>query len=226
MSRILVIEDEKDMALGLKDNLEYEGHQVEIAYDGRTGLHMAQTESPHLILLDVMLPKMSGFDVCKEIRLKGMNVPIIMLTAKGEETDKVLGLEFGADDYITKPFSVRELMARVKAVLRRTTGEHFDQEGVQIGRLNVDFHHLTAGNDGGEVEMTHKEYELLKYFYMHEGEVIHRDDLMDKVWGYENYPTSRTVDNYIVKLRRKVEDDPNHPKHIMTVYGVGYKYIE
>lgn len=227
MARILVIEDEIEMALGLKDNFEFDGHEVIIANDGEDGLQKALAESPQLIILDVMLPKKSGFDVCKELRLRGVKTPIIMLTARGQEIDKVLGLELGADDYMTKPFSVRELLARVKAVLRRTVAEeNSTQNVVQAGKISVDFEHLTAQDSSNlPIEMTSKEMEILKYFVQHPGQTITRDELLDKVWGYDIYPTSRTVDNYILKLRKKIEKDPGHPHHILTVHGMGYKYI-
>lgn len=227
MARILIVEDEKALASGLKDNFEFEGYDIEMVYDGESAIETTLSFQPHLIILDVMLPKKSGFDVCRELRSKKVETPIIMLTARGEEIDKVLGLEFGADDYMTKPFSVRELLARVKAVLRRYPAEAADRLSVhQIGRLQFDTEHLTAKDENGDVELTHREIEILKYFLLHEGDIISRDNLLDEVWGYENYPTSRTVDNYIVKLRKKIEDDPEHPRHILTVYGIGYKFIK
>ena len=225
MSRILIIEDEKDMAAGLRDNLELEGHDVIIAEDGINGLRLATEKQPHLIILDIMLPGKSGFDVCKELRAQNIDTPIIMLTARGEEIDKILGLELGADDYITKPFSLRELLARVKAVLRRYQSEESPEKFQQIGILLVDFEHYTARDERGEIEMTHKEFELLKYFNAHRSETVSRDDLIREVWGYDAYPTSRTVDNFILKLRKKIEPNPAHPVHILTVHGIGYKFI-
>ena len=226
MARILIVEDEIDLAEGLKDNFEFDGHDVIIAYDGEEGYNKVLSEKPEIILLDLMLPKKSGLDMCRELRAQGVDIPIIMLTARGQEIDKVLGLELGADDYITKPFSVRELLARVKAVLRRYPDKTKKVDNVQqIGRLTVDFNHYAAYLDGKEMELTHKEFELLKYFMEHQDQTITRDQLMNKIWGYENYPTSRTVDNYIVKLRKKIEDDPAHPTHILTVHGLGYKFI-
>jgi DNA-binding response OmpR family regulator len=226
MARILIVEDEVDLAEGLKDNFEFDGHDVILAYDGEEGYNKALSEKPEIIILDLMLPKKSGLDMCRELRAQGTDIPIIMLTARGQEIDKVLGLELGADDYITKPFSVRELLARVKAVLRRYPDKTKKIDNVQqIGRLTVDFDHYVAYLDGKEMELTHKEFELLKYFMEHQDQTITRDQLMNKIWGYENYPTSRTVDNYIVKLRKKVEDDPAHPTHILTVHGLGYKFI-
>jgi len=226
MPHILIIEDEEEMALGLKDNLEYEGHEVSIAEDGETGLQMALDNPPDLIILDIMLPKKSGYDVCKELRARKVITPIIMLTSRGQEIDKVLGLELGADDYITKPFSVRELLARIHAVLRRTVSDTDEGEICRIGGLFIDFVHYTAKNEKGEVKLTHKEFELLKYFWQHKGHSISRDELIENVWGYDAYPTSRTVDNHIVKIRKIIETDPSHPRHILTVHGIGYKYVE
>ena len=225
MARILVVEDEVDMAQGLKDNFEFDGHQVLIAEDGEKGLQLAIEGNPQLIILDVMLPKKSGFDVCKELREKGIKVPIIMLTARGQEIDKVLGLELGADDYITKPFSVRELLARTKAVLRRSPEDDDNVQYKTFGKIKVDFEHYSAYDDNGKVELTFKEFEILKFFLEHESQTVSRDKLLDEVWGYDYFPTSRTVDNHIVKLRKKIEIDPVNPKHILTVYGIGYKYI-
>ena len=226
MTRILIVEDEPDMAAGLKDNLEFEGYSVEIAPDGEIGLELARMNHYDLILLDVMLPKMSGFDLCKSLRNDDIKIPVIMLTAKGQEIDKVLGLELGADDYITKPFGLRELSARIKAVLRRSNQpDSPDGNMVAMGNLRIDFEHYIAEGPEGPVELTHKELEILKHFHTHENETVSRDDLLNKVWGYEVFPVSRTVDNFILNLRKKLESDPSHPKHILTVHGIGYKYI-
>jgi len=226
MAKILIVEDERDMAEGLKDNFEFDGHEVALAADGESGMEMALSPEFHLILLDVMLPKKSGLDICRDLRARGVKTPIIMLTARGQEIDKVLGLELGADDYITKPFSVRELLARVKAVLRRSpAGAVSATESVQIGCLEINFAHYTARDQQGEVEMTHKEFEIVKYLYEHAGQTISRDQLLEDVWGYDAAPTSRTIDNHILKLRKKIETDPDHPRHILTVHGIGYKYV-
>jgi DNA-binding response OmpR family regulator len=226
MARILIVEDEKEMALGLKDNFEFDGDQVFIASNGIEGAEMARSVKPDLVILDVMLPGKSGFDVLKGLRSENITTPVIMLTARGQEIDKVLGLELGADDYITKPFSVRELLARVKAILRRTAGQVSPALLQTMGRLEVDFEHYTARDTTGEVQLTHKEFELLKYFLEHRGKVVSRDELLDRVWGYDEYPTTRTVDNYVARLRKRIESDPEHPRHILTVHGTGYKYIE
>lgn len=227
MANILIIEDEIEMAQGLKDNLEYEGFQVFLAHDGETGLELALEKSLDLILLDIMLPLKSGFDVCKQLRSKNATIPIIMLTARGQEIDKVLGLELGADDYITKPFSLRELLARIHAVLRRVSvKENNSNVTVQkMGKLIVDFSRYFARDEKGEVSLTHKEFEILKFFRQHTGEAISRDVLIKNVWGLDAFPTTRTVDNHIVKLRKKIEIDPSFPQHILTVHGIGYKFI-
>ena len=226
MYRILIVEDEPNMQQGLKDNLEFEGYEVEVASDGAAGLEKIRSDGFHLILLDVMLPKMSGFDVCKAARAEGVRTPIIMLTAKGEEIDKVLGLELGADDYVTKPFSLRELLARIKAVLRRQPAAPARANTrVQIGQLEVDFGGYTATRDETPIGMSHLEFEVLKYLYEHPQQTVSRDQLLADVWGYEDQPTTRTVDNFILKLRQKIEADPSHPHHILTVHGIGYKFI-
>ena len=214
------------MRQGLKDNLEFEGYEVDLAEDGQLGLQKILEEEYNLIVLDVMLPKMSGFDVCKKAREKGITTPIIMLTAKGEEIDKVVGLELGADDYITKPFSLRELLARIKAVLRRGEGKMTgDKEKILIGKLKVDFASYNAYADNQPVPMTHREFEIIKYLWQHQNQTVSRDKLLEDVWGYEEYPTTRTVDNFILKLRQKIENDPAHPRHILTVHGIGYKFV-
>lgn len=226
MTRILIVEDEMSMRIGLKDNLEFEGYDVEMAEDGAEGLEKILENSYDLVLLDVMLPKMSGFDVCKTARSKNIKTPIIMLTAKGEEIDKVLGLEIGSDDYITKPFSLRELIARIKAVLRRYNSDDKDQNStVLIGRLTLDFHSYNAWEEETSIALTHKEFEILKYFWDNANKTISRSQLLEDVWGYEQDITTRTIDNFILKLRQKIEDNPSHPKYIITVHGIGYKLV-
>lgn len=226
MPTILIIEDEPAMQLGLKDNLEVERYQVDIESDGESGLHKIKTGNYDLILLDVMLPKISGFDVCKAARAAGNTTPIILLTARGEEIDKVLGLELGADDYITKPFSVRELLARIKAILRRNQPRTSnDNTFVPIGRLEVDFNGFYAKSQDQEIKLSHKEFEILSYLYKNKNKVISRYDLLEKVWGYEEQITTRTVDNFIARIRQKVESNPNQPRVILTVHGSGYKMV-
>ncbi|MEM7549776.1 MAG: response regulator transcription factor [Bacteroidota bacterium] len=230
MPKILIVEDEPSMRLGLKDNLEFESYEVETAVDGEDGLVKMIKTDYDLILLDVMMPKMSGFDVCKKARKEGVSTPIIFLTAKGEEIDKVLGLELGADDYIIKPFGLREMLARVKAVLRRTQGnipsENKEEAVKTVGRLRIDFQHYEAFEGEEKVKLSHKEFEILSFLLKHKGEVVDRHELLEKVWGYENNPTTRTVDNFILKLRQKVEENSNDPKIILTVHGIGYKLID
>lgn len=225
--RILVVEDEPAMLSGLKDNLEFEGYEVDTASEGNEGLAKITGNPYHLVLLDVMLPNISGFDICKEARSKGVDTPIILLTARGEEIDKVLGLEFGADDYITKPFSLRELLARIKAVLRRAASEPTSKVGneTSIGRLRVNFTNYEGFVDGKPVKMSHKEFEILHYLYDKRNQTVSRDDLLNDVWGHDYQPTSRTIDNFILKLRNKIEQDPNQAKIILTVHGIGYKLI-
>jgi DNA-binding response OmpR family regulator len=227
MNKILIVEDEPNMRLGLKDNLEFEGYEVDFAEDGETGLKKILEGDFSLILLDVMLPKMSGYEVCKTVRKNGKDVPIILLTAKGEEIDKVLGLEFGADDYVTKPFSLRELLARIKAILRRTEDKVNlkDSDFVKIGRIKVNFSSYNAFEDNTAVQMSHKEFEILNFLWSKKNSTVSRDDLLTKVWGYDENPTTRTVDNFILKLRQKIEKDYNHPQVILTVHGIGYKLI-
>ncbi|MBZ0182527.1 MAG: response regulator transcription factor [Melioribacteraceae bacterium] len=226
MQRILVVEDEPSMRIGLKDNLEFEGYEVEFADDGESGYKKIMTQKFDLILLDVMLPKMNGFDVCKKVRAEGVKIPIILLTAKGEEIDKVLGLELGADDYVTKPFGLRELLARIKAVIRRSAESLPDQiEEAEIGSLIVNFSNYSAFNNGNEITMSHKEFELLHFLWKNKNKAVSRDDLLKEIWNQEVFTTTRTIDNFIVKLRQKIEEDPNKPKIILTVHGVGYKLI-
>lgn len=226
MSKILIIEDEPNMRLGLKDNLEFEGYDVDLANDGEAGLQKILDSNYDLVLLDVMMPKLSGFDVCKTIRKKGINTPVILLTAKDQEIDKVLGLELGADDYVTKPFSLRELLARIKAVLRRGENLKTDENKIKIGKIDINFQNYTALKENEPLTMTHKEFEILHYLWKHRNQTVSRDDLLEKIWGYEESPTTRTVDNFIVKLRQKIESDPNHPKIVITVHGIGYKLID
>jgi len=224
--KILIVEDEPNMSRGLKDNLEFEGYDVSLAENGAIGLKMILSTSYALVVMDVMMPEMSGLDVCKKVREAGIAVPIILLTAKSEEIDKILGLELGADDYITKPFSLRELLARIKAVLRRNVDvQGKEGEECRIGKLTLNFNAYTAEDSNGVVKMSHKEYAILKYLFQRKNEIISRNDLLENVWGYEETPTTRTVDNFIVKLRHKIEDDPNTPKIILTVHGTGYKMV-
>ena len=225
MFKILIVEDEEAMLIGLRDNLEFEGYAVETANRGDEGFKKLQAGSFDLVLLDVMLPGMSGFDVCKKTRAQGNNTPIILLTARGEELDKVLGLELGADDYVTKPFSLRELLARIKVILRRaSSANQSDSEQVlTIGQLRVSFDDFEAWQNDEPVKMSHKEFEILHYLYRHVGKIVTRDDILDQVWGMDYQPTARTVDNFIVRLRNKI--DTPESQHIITVHGIGYKLV-
>jgi DNA-binding response OmpR family regulator len=228
MVRILIVEDDPKMRSGLKDNLEIDGYEIDTADDGEAGLRRTTTEQYDLVLLDVMLPRLSGFDVLRKTREHGITTPIIMLTSKGEEIDKVLGLELGADDYITKPFSLRELLARVKAVLRRKEPQAAvgTQPKVSIGSLDVDFATYNATRKGKSVDMTPKEFDILKFLWNNRNQTVSRDQLLTNVWGYDESISSRTVDNFILKLRQKIEANPANPKHIITIHGIGYKLIE
>lgn len=224
--KILIIEDELDLIKGLKLNLSDEGFNVDWAVNGAEGLRKAVEEAPDLIILDIMLPEMDGLEVCRKLRQKNVNIPVIMLTAKGEEIDKVVGLEIGADDYITKPFRIRELIARIKARLRHSEIEKKAlPELFSIGDVEIDFARFKVRRKGQELDLTSLEMDILKYFIIHRGEVVSRNDLLDKIWGYQSYPTTRTIDNHILKLRKKIEDDPSHPRYIISVYGGGYRFV-
>lgn len=224
--KILIIEDEEDLVKGLKINLVDEGYEVDYSLNGKDGLAKAMKTKPDLILLDIMMPGMNGLDVCKELRQNKISIPILMLTAKGEEIDKVIGLEMGADDYISKPFSVRELLSRVKAHLRREnrTGEAIAGV-IQLGAIKIDFDHYKVIRQDDEIDLTSLEIDVLRFLIQQDGKVVSRNNLLDKIWGYENFPTTRTIDNHILKLRKKIEIDPNHPQHILTVYGGGYRFV-
>jgi len=223
MPRILIVDDEPAMVRGLEDNLRFEGYETLAAANGQDGLALALREGPDLILLDIMMPRMSGWEVLRALRQKGVDVPVIMLTARGEEMDRVLGLELGADDYVTKPFSLRELLARVRAVLRRP-GPRQKVEAYAFGDVRLHLRGRQAFRAGREVRLTRKEFDLLRYLVEHRGEVLTRDRLLDEVWGYERFPTTRTVDTHILRLRQKFEPDPERPVYILTVHGQGYRF--
>ncbi|MGH7392906.1 MAG: response regulator transcription factor [Candidatus Rokuibacteriota bacterium] len=223
MPRILVVDDEPEIVRGLEDNLRYEGYQTFSAMDGEQALALAAREAPDLIVLDLMMPRLSGWDVCRALRARGIDVPIIMLTARGEEADRVRGLELGADDYLAKPFSLRELLARVRAVLRRP-GPRLKVEEFAFGDVRVRLRGRQAFRAGREVALTRKEFDLLVHLLAHRGEVLTRERLLDEVWGYERFPTTRTVDTHVLRLRRKFETDPDRPTWILTVHGQGYRF--
>lgn len=224
-AKILVVEDEPNMVAGLRDNFEFEGYEVITASDGIEGLERALAESPDLVVLDVMMPRMSGLEVCRQLRAKRASIPIIMLTARGQEVDKVVGLEIGADDYVTKPFSIRELLARVRAILRRTAAVPKNLDQHSFGDVEVDLHRRRVLRSGKLLDISSKEFELLKYFICHSGETLSRDRLLEDVWGYDNYPSTRTVDTHLVRLRQKLEPDPEQPQYFITVHGTGYQFV-
>lgn len=226
MKRILIIEDDPAISKGLADVLKAEHFEVVTEDDGEKGFKFAQNENIALIILDLMLPSKNGIEICMDLRKKGVNTPILMLTSKKEEMDKVLGLEVGADDYMTKPFSVRELLARVKALLRRKQEISKDIEEYSFGTVEINFKKQSAARNNKPLELSTTEYKILKYFVEHEGEVVTRDNLLDKVWGYDVFPTSRTVDNYILSIRKQIEDNPSEPKHLLTVPKAGYKFVK
>jgi DNA-binding response OmpR family regulator len=226
MKRILIVEDDPSILLGLETAFQEEGYDVVSATDGERGYHFAKTRNPDLIILDIMLPKKSGHEICRDLRNDKINTPILMLTSKKEEIDKILGFEFGADDYVTKPFSVRELMLRVKVLLKRSAGNEKTLEEFEFGNIIIDFKKLEAKKGNQLLNLSAKEFQILKYFTEREGQVISRDMLLDDVWGYENFPSTRTVDNYILSLRKAIEEDSSHPKHLLTIHTVGYKFIK
>jgi DNA-binding response OmpR family regulator len=223
MQRILVVEDEKDIARGLKDILESEGYEVTTAHTGKEGLQSIYRKAPDCIILDLMLPDIDGYGVCEQVRQKKLNTPILMLTAKSQEYDKIRGFKVGADDYLTKPFSVGELLARVMALLRRHSHYASEIDIVRVGSSLVDVRHFIVRRGKKEHSMSNYEVELFKLLYAHANLPVTRDEILDKVWGTDNFPTNRTVDNFIVKLRKKIEEDYRNPRHILTIYGVGYK---
>ena len=225
MEKILIIEDEESILMALEDNLKLEGYEISSALDGQKGLSMTKEQQYNLIILDIMLPKMDGFEVCKQIRQEGITTPILMLTAKSQEIDKVLGLELGADDYVTKPFSPRELLARVKALLRRAKHPQEEIELFHFGDIEVDFKKYEIKKRGKLIYLTALEFSLLQYLVKHKGQVVHRNSILDEVWGSDVYVQLRTVDKHIAELRKKIEDDPPNPKHIIGVRSVGYKFV-
>ncbi len=225
MKKILIIEDDPALMAGLSESLSSENYTVLGAGDGEKGYKLALESGADLILLDLMLPLKDGLEVCRDLRKNGRNTPIIMLTSKNEEIDKVLGLEIGADDYITKPFSLKELLARIKALLRRAEPALPGIEEYSFGNVKMNLKKMEIEKEGNPLKLSATEYKILKYFIEHEGEVISRDKFLDDVWGYDAFPTTRTVDNYILSIRKKIEDDPSSPEHIVTVHTAGYKFI-
>ena len=224
MKSVLIIEDDPAILAGLEASLTAEHYDVHSESDGQRGFDRAKKMNADIILLDLMLPSKNGEEICRDLRAAGVNTPILMLTSKSSETDKVLGLELGADDYMTKPFSVRELQARVKALLRRAP-ELREPEEFTAGNLWVNLKTHEVRLDGGAVDLTAREFEVLRYFILHANEVVTRDMLLDDVWGYDQYPTTRTVDNYILSLRKKIEPQPSEPRYIVTVHTAGYRLV-
>lgn len=227
MKRILIIEDDLSILKGLQDVLKFKSYDVHTAEDGEKGYAAAMEDNPDLIILDIMLPRMDGFTLCKKLRAEGNTTPILMLTARGEEVDRVEGLNIGADDYVSKPFSLPELLARVRALLRRTPGkeEEATAEHLTIGSVTVDFKKYEAHRENKVLNLSPKEFGILQYLAIRKGKVVTRNELLDKVWGYELYPTTRTVDNHIAQLRSKIEKNPTDPEYLITVHGIGYKLV-
>jgi DNA-binding response OmpR family regulator len=224
MSRVLIVEDDPAILRGLADNLRFESHEVLTAMDGEVGYRLAREKRPDVVVLDLMLPRMSGYEVCRKLRADGVQTPILMLTARGEEADRILGLDLGADDYVTKPFSVRELLARIRAVLRRAHPLKTMPDALQFGDVAVDFRKYEARKGDRIVDLTRKEFGILRLLAARAGEAVTRDDLLNEVWGYESSPTTRTVDTHVASLRGKLGDDPEKPR-LQTVHGVGYRWV-
>ena len=226
MKKILIIEDDPAILNGLEETFKEEHFDVSTVMSGQMGYEKAREGVYDIIILDLMLPEKNGIDICKDLRKEGVSTPILMLTAKKEEIDKVIGLEIGADDYVTKPFSIRELVARVKALLRRPQEIRPEVEEYSFSNIHLDFRKQEAKRGTQSIELSVMEFKVMKYFIQREGEVIERNKLLDEVWGYENYPSTRTVDNLILNLRKKIEDDHSNPKHLLTIHGAGYKFVK
>jgi DNA-binding response OmpR family regulator len=225
MSTVLVVEDDPGILRTVADNLRFDKYDVITAMDGETAYVLQQSQRPDLIVLDLMLPRMSGLELCRKLRAEDVQVPVLVLTARSEEADRVIGLDLGADDYVVKPFSVPELMARVRALLRRASSAPNLPQVLEFGDVVVDFKRHLAHRSGQPIEMTRKEFALLRFLASREGMVVTRDELLNKVWGFDSYPITRTVDNHIASLRAKLESDPAHPACIQTVHGVGYRFV-
>ena len=224
MKRLLLVEDEPGLVLTLTDRLEREGYSIDSSADGESGLERAAGEAFDLILLDVMLPRLNGFDVLRELRKRGVETPVIMLTARGQIVDKVVGLKMGADDYVTKPFEMVELLARIEAKLRRAPTAPHPSEGYQFGDVRIDFRRAEVTRDGAPLELSAREFQLLKYFIEHRGATLTREELLNEVWGYNSMPSTRTVDVHVAWLRQKIEPNARHPQYVLTIHGMGYKF--
>ena len=232
MSRVLVIEDEPGLVMALTQRLSSEGYEIETAKDGERGLALGVSRPFDVIVLDLMLPRKNGFDVCRDLRQRGINTPIIMLTARGQVVDRVVGLKLGADDYLTKPFAMMELLARIEALLRRTAAQPSSPrisasspDLYQFGSVRVDFRRTIVTRDNKPVNVSAREFKLLRYLIEHPGTTVSRDELLNEVWGYNSLTTTRTVDVHISSLRQKIEEDPRHPQSIVTIHGFGYKFV-
>lgn len=225
MKKILIIEDEKNMIEGLRFNLEARDYIVISALDGETGLNKVVEERPDLIILDLMLPGINGYEVCKKLKESEPEIPIVMLTAKSQESDIITGLDLGADDYITKPFSVLELLARINALLRRSNPSSSISDIFQFGNIEINFKKYEANKNGKSLKLSPREFEILRYLLERKGEVVTRDDLLNRVWGYESFPFTRTIDAHIATLRKKIEEKPEEPERIITIHGMGYKFL-
>lgn len=227
MRKVLLIEDEPGLVLTLTDRLRSEGYQVDHSADGTSGLERAASEAFDVILLDVMLPGSSGFDVVRDLRNRGVMTPVIMLTARGQVADKVVGLKLGADDYVAKPFDMMELVARIEAQIRRaaSAAQTVTAQQYAFGPISVDFRKAEVRRDGAEIELSAREFQLLRYFIEHRGAALSRDELLNEVWGYNAMPSTRTVDVHVAWLRQKIEPTPRHPQFILTVHGLGYKFV-
>jgi two-component system, OmpR family, alkaline phosphatase synthesis response regulator PhoP len=226
--RVLVVEDDRAMSVALCDGLASERFEVVCAANGEDGLSLANERKPDIVVLDVMLPRLSGLDVCRKLRAAGNDVPVIMLTARGQEADRVLGLKLGADDYITKPFSFMELVARIEAVLRRSPAKgeaSTDMPACEFGEVQIDFRRHEATKGGSRIDLSPREFLLMAYLVAHRSAVVTRDQLLDAVWGYDNMPFTRTVDTHVAKLRKKIEDDPANPRYLITLHRLGYKFL-
>lgn len=225
MSKVLIVEDDVTLARTLRDGFEGEGYSVFVAEDGTSGLRLALSKGPDVMILDVMLPAASGFDLCHQLRKSGNRVPIIFLSARSGESDKILGLKVGGDDYVAKPFSFMELMARVEALLRRVSRPARQPDRYRFGDVEINFKTREATKRGAPLDLSVREFEILHYFIQHRGEVVTRNQLLDAIWGYEDYPFTRTVDVHISKLRHKIEGDVHHARHLMTLHRVGYRFL-
>jgi len=226
MSRILIIEDDASIRDGLTDTLRVKGYQVDAAVCGAEGLEQFRRQTPDLVILDLMLPDMEGFEVCRQLKATpSIDVPVIILTAKGQELDRVRGLEMGADDYVTKPFSLLELIARISAVLRRSRRGRDDEtvEEIRFGDVRISFRRHEGNKGARTIDLSDRAYMILRVFARHRGEVLSREQLLEEAWGYSRELNTRTVDNHVVKIRQQIEDDPNNPRYLVTVHGVGYK---